>query len=119
MHGKKRRGLDYTPLFMFLLSRIGKDWAKTYSEAVARLDRPDPIFWMVASSELDRKSVARIGENTYNSGLYVDENGRLAAVDPSITEHDVNPTCECCTHTFNGKRFTRPYVYGADYPGKC
>jgi hypothetical protein len=118
MHGKKRRGLDYTPLFKFLLSRIGEDWATTYSEAVARIDRPEPIFWMVSTGGIDRKSVVRIGENTYYSGLYVDERNVLAEVDPSITADDLNPTCECCTHTFNGKRFTRPYQFGASYPGK-
>jgi hypothetical protein len=119
MHGKERRGLDYTPLFKFLLSRIGENWPKTYSEAVERIDRPNPIFWIVAESELDRQAVVRVGENTYYSGLYVNENNTLAAVDPSVTEHDLNPTCQCCTHTFNGKRFTRPYQFGADYPGKA
>lgn len=118
MHGKKQRGLDYTPLFKFLLSRVGEDWAKTYSEAVARLDRPDAIFWIVAENELDKNAVVRVGENTYYSGLYVDESNMLAAVDPCVTENDLNPTCECCTHTFNGKRFTRPYELGADHPGK-
>lgn len=118
MHGNHRRGLDYTPLFRFLISRVGEDWASTYSDAVARIDRSEPIFWIVARSELERQSVVRIGENTYYSGLYVDSNNVLAAVDPTITEDDLNPTCACCTHTFNGKRFTRPYEYGADYPGK-
>jgi hypothetical protein len=73
---------------------------------------------MVAIGELDRQSVVRIGENTYYSGLYVDENDILMAVDPGVTEHDLNPKCECCTHTFNGKRFTRSYQHGVDYPGK-
>lgn len=118
MHGKKQRGLDYTPLFKFLPSRVGEDWAKTYSEAVARLDRPDAIFWIVAENELDKNAVVRVGENTYYSVLYVDESNMLAAVDPCVTENDLNPTCECCTHTFNGKRFTRPYELGADHPGK-
>jgi len=51
MHGRQQRGLDYTPLFFFLLSKIGQHWDEVYSEAISRLDRPDPIFWMVAQHE--------------------------------------------------------------------
>jgi hypothetical protein len=39
---------DYTPLFMFLLSRVGKNWDEVYSEAKARLNKEEPIFYMVA-----------------------------------------------------------------------
>jgi hypothetical protein len=34
-----QRGLDYTPLFRFLLSRVGDDWDEVHSEAVSRLDK--------------------------------------------------------------------------------
>ena len=44
MHGGYRRGLDYTPLFKFLLSKCGQAWDDVYSEAVKRLDRSEPIF---------------------------------------------------------------------------
>jgi hypothetical protein len=117
MHGKERVGLDYTPLFNFLLSKVGENWTAVHREAVARIDRADPIFWMVARTELERKSAVRIGENTYYSGLYVDENDILVIVDPDITENDLNPTCACCSHTFNGKRFTRPYQNEVGDPG--
>jgi hypothetical protein len=75
MHGKHLRGLDYTPLFRFLLSKVGSEWDGVYSEAVSRLDRPDPIFWLVARSEHERRDCVRIGESTYFSGMYVDEDG--------------------------------------------
>ena len=39
-----RRGLGYTPLFRFLLSRVGRDWNGTFSEAVGRLDQNAPLF---------------------------------------------------------------------------
>ena len=39
MHGKRKRGLDYTPLFRFLLSKVGAEWDGVYSEAVARTYR--------------------------------------------------------------------------------
>ena len=52
MHGRKRRGLDYTPLFRFLLSTVGQDWDSIYSEAAGRLDQPEPIFWLVAKRKI-------------------------------------------------------------------
>lgn len=39
MHSKTLHGLDYTPLFKFLLSRVGQFWDFVHSEAVQRLDR--------------------------------------------------------------------------------
>jgi hypothetical protein len=105
MHGKQRRGLDYTPLFRFLLSRVGTPWDEVYSECVARLDRPDPIFWLVARSEGERRPMVRVGESSYFSGLFVDEAGLLQLVDGALRAQDLGPFCSCCTHTFNGVRF--------------
>ncbi|TPN77520.1 hypothetical protein FJ987_23340 [Mesorhizobium sp. CU2] len=109
MHGEKRQGLDYTPLFKFLLSKIGQDWAEVHSQAVARLDRQAPIFWMVALNEAERKPFVRVGENSYYSGLCVDGDNRLALVDPELRLEDMKPGCSCCTHTFNGEPFVREY----------
>ncbi|HKP75502.1 MAG TPA: hypothetical protein VJT67_08140 [Longimicrobiaceae bacterium] len=105
MHGKHRRGLDYTPLFRFLLSRVGSEWDGVYREAVARLDRPDPIFWLVARNEHERREMVRVGESSYFSGLYVDEAGLLQIVRPDLRPEDLSPSCTCCTHTVNGVRF--------------
>ena len=104
-----RRGLDYTPLFRFLLSRVGDNWDEVYSEAVSRLDRPEPIFWMVALSKAEGREVVGIGESTYFSGLYVDEDNRLRVVAPEIGPESLEPGCPCCTHTFNGVPFSKPY----------
>jgi hypothetical protein len=41
MHRRKHRGLDYTPLFKFLLSKCGQQWNAVHAEATARLDRPE------------------------------------------------------------------------------
>jgi hypothetical protein len=108
MHGKSRRGLDYTPLFRFLLSRVGSEWSSVHREAIARLDRPDPIFWLVARHEHERREMVRVGESTYYSGLYVDEGGILQLVDPDLRARDLAPYCTCCTHTLNGVRFGTP-----------
>jgi len=120
MHGGKRHGRDYTPLFRFLLSRVGSDWAETHSEAVARLDSPDPIFWLVARSVQDRKPIVRVGESSYYSGLHVDEAGKLALVDPTLDIEDMRPDCACCTHSFDGvpfpHRFGKPWKRSSSSP---
>ena len=105
MFGPKKRGLDYSPLFRFLLSKIRHRWDEVFSEATSRLDRPDPIFWMVALNELEKKYYVRIGESTNYSGYYVDDKGILRVVNPDLKAVDMTPFCECCTHTFNGKVF--------------
>ncbi len=109
MHGKVQRGLDYTPLFRFLLSKVGSSWDEVYGEAVSRLDKPDPIFWMVALEADQRKDYVCIGESSLYSGLYVDENGQLQIVNPNIGSSSLAPGCACCTHTFNGSVFTQRF----------
>jgi hypothetical protein len=109
MHGKIRRGLDYTPLFRFLLSKVDSSWDEVYSEAVSRIDKPDPIFWMVALEPHERKDYFLSGESTYYSGLYVDEKGRLQIVNPDLGPSSLTPFCACCTHTFNGSVFTQRF----------
>lgn len=108
MGKKERRGLDYTPLFRFLLSRVGKPWSDTFAEAQRRLDKPDPIHWMVRGlDDLDEPYV-RLSESSYWSKLYVDNDGVLRKVDPNFgPENFPTPTCTCCTHSFNGKALAR------------
>ena len=102
MHGKKLRGLDYTPLFRFLISKLGEEWDAVHKEAVQRLDREEPIYWIVARNEPDQKPYVRIGDNALFSGLFVDANGKLAKVASDLRNEDLVPSCSCCTHTFNG-----------------
>jgi hypothetical protein len=109
MHAKTLHGLDYTPLFKFLLSRVGRNWSETYGEAVKRLDREEPIFWLVARSDIERRASVRTGENSFFSGMFVDDNGQLALVSPNLRIEDMVPFCPCCTHTFNGKPFVRSF----------
>ena len=109
----RRRGLDYTPLFRFLLSRVGSDWDDVYGEARARLDREEPIFWLVARSPAERQEVVRVGESSYFSGLYVADDHTLQLVAPQIGPESLEPSCGCCTHTLNGVRFTRPFRAGS------
>lgn len=110
MHGKVRRGLDYTPLFRFLLSRVGMPWNDVHREAVSRLDQHAPIYWMVALKAHQRQEYVRLGEASYFSGLYVDEQGILQIVNPALGPSSLAPHCRCCTHTFNGIPFTQRVV---------
>ncbi len=105
MHGKKERGYDYTPLFRFLLSKVGEDWNEIYREASSRLDKTEPIYWLVAMKEEDEKEYVRTGESTYFSGMYVDDNEKLRLVNPELQAKNLTPFCDCCTHTLNGKVF--------------
>ena len=105
MGATRRRGLDDTPLFRFLLSKVGEPWDGVFSEAVARLDRPDPVFWLVALDPADRREVVRVGPATYFSGLTVDDDGVLRRVNPDLGPGDLTPACSCCTHTLDGVRF--------------
>lgn len=106
MKGKTERGMDYTPLFRFLLPKVGEDWDAVHSEAVSRLDKQEPIFWMVAIHESEKRERVLMGESTYWSGLYVDENNLLQKVNPDLSVDDIHPGCKCCTHTFNGELVT-------------
>lgn len=105
-----RRGLDYTPLFRFLLGKVNLPWEDTYREAVRRLDREDPIWWLVAHQNAPHLPICRIGESSYYHGLYVDEEGILRLVAPAIGPESLLPYCTCCTHTLDGVQFTRPHV---------
>lgn len=105
MHSKKERGLDYTPLFRFLLSKVGNDWEEVLSEAKSRLDKPEPIYWIVALNEDERKDFVRVGESTYFSGMYIDNDGKLQLTNSELNAKDLAPSCDCCTHTLNGKVF--------------
>ena len=104
-----QRGLDYTPLFMFLISKVGQSWDQVFSEAVSRLDKQEPIFWLVALTKDQEQELVRGGASSYYSGLYVDDEGVLRKVAPELNASSLDPLCPCCTHTFNGQPFSRKY----------
>ena len=110
MRSNPRKGLDYTPLFRFLLTKVGTNWDDVFSEAVARLDKKDPIFWMVALREHEQQQYIRVGESSYYSGLYVDQENCLRVVAPEIGAESLEPRCGCCTHTFNGVPFSKDFT---------
>ena len=95
------RGLDYTPLFKFLLSRIGRPWKETYSESIFRLDKKEPIFYMVDIQNNSKDDYFN-WENSKFSILIVDKDGLLQKKNPLLKNEDFSPSCNCCTYTFNG-----------------
>lgn len=118
--GERRAGgdrRDYTPLYRFLLARVGEPWDAVHAEAVSRLDNVDPIEWMVAMRPEDEKPYVYIGENSAWSGLKVETSGRLARVDPTLGPEHMEPGCPCCTHTLNGVPFGRPFPGWGGRPG--
>lgn len=105
MNAKKDRGLDYTPLFRFLLSKVGSDWDEVFSEAKSRLDKTEPIFWVVALDPEEKRDYIRVDQSTYFSGMYIDVKGTLQLTNSQLSAIDMQPFCTCCTHTLNGKVF--------------
>lgn len=112
MKGNKQRGMDYTPLFMFLLSKVGEKWDNVFSEAVSRLDKEEPIWWMVKLDLTNKEKYRNVtcgimrAENAQYHTLTVDENGILVKINPDAKPYP--PSCDCHTHTFNGKVI--PYI---------
>lgn len=106
MKGKQYRGVDYSPLFHFLLSKIGQPWDDVYSEAKSRLDKTAPLFLMVALHEHERSDYVCCGDFSFYPGLYVDESGVLRQVNPNVSPDDIPVSCRCCTHTFIGVPLT-------------
>lgn len=104
-------GWDYTPLFKYLLSKVGQPWNDVYKDVKPRLNSTIPIHWMVSTNKDVNTLLGyiRVGESTYYSSLYVDNKGLLQYVDKTIDHTTLKPTCKCCTYTFNGKRFTNKY----------
>lgn len=97
---RTRDGYDYTPLFQFLLSQVGRNWDEVFSEAVGRLDKQAPIFWLVDLHFREgNPGTVRTGDNAYFSKLTVTE-GVLVKADP-LAEAPCR-SCTCCTHSFNG-----------------
>jgi hypothetical protein len=105
MASKKLRGLDYTPLFRFLISKVETDWDTVFSEATSRLDKQEPIFWIVALDQNKKEEYVRTGESSYFSGMYVDDVGKLQLTNADLTAKEMTPLYNCCTHTLNGKIF--------------
>jgi hypothetical protein len=111
----RNRGIkDYTPLYKYLIKHVGEDFDKICSDIYPRIDDRDAIWHIIADNENKKKPIARVGNNSYYNELYVDENNILQIVDPELKNSDLYPSCDCCTHSFNGKPFVNKWVYGKD-----
>lgn len=103
----KRHGLDYTPMFHFLLRSVGKKWDDVYRNIRPRIHETSPIFYMVAMNIDSSFKYFRYGESSFWSGMYIDNNGLLQITDKNMSNSSLTPNCSCCTHTFNGVKFTK------------
>ena len=108
---KTDKGMDYTPLYRFLQSKVGSNWDEVHSEAISRLDKEEPIWHIVIldteePSRYNLKSgITRVGNSQYHS-LTVNEDRILVKINSDALPYP--PSCSCCTHTFNGKVI--PYI---------
>ena len=105
----KERGLDYTPLYRFLLKNVGRPFDDVMAEALPRLPEEAPLWQIVHPIRDGAPYIRRTGESSYWSGLFVDEDGVLQIVAPDLRERDLVGRCQCCTHTFNGVPLSRPF----------
>ena len=104
-----QRGLDYTPLYKFLLSKVGEDWDLVHSEALSRLDKEEPIYHIVARNDIEMIDYTICGESSYYSKLFVDADNKLQKVNPELKNEDLYPHCWCCTYTFNGTKLQKTW----------
>lgn len=111
----KERGLDYTPLYKFLLSKVGQPWNEVYREAKSRILDESKIWNMVNKNAVNSVgpnhygNYFRYGESSYFSTLMIDQAGILVFINPNLRVEMFEPTCPCCTHSFNGKTFVKKY----------
>lgn len=101
-------GYDYTPLFMFLLKNIGKDFDLILKDINGRINSFEPLYWIVdktVTRELIENGLCldyvRIGECSSYSRLWIDEENKLQKVNPKLS----NRKKWYCgfTETHNGK----------------
>ena len=98
-----KHGYDYTPLFRYLLSRVGDLWEDIYTYVKPRLNTTEAIWIMVSRSGYPQESsYFCLSEGSYWSQLWIDDEGRLQRVDP--TQANASPGCWCHTYSFNGSR---------------
>ena len=116
MKGCDNGGRDYTPLFKFLLSKVGQKWDSVYSEAKSRLDTDAPIFYMVSLNPEETNEVVHLGDTSYYSQLHVDENGILKKVNPNFNVENFrfNEVFDYFTITFNSHIVNRINVVKPD-----
>lgn len=105
-----KRGLDYTPLYKFLLSKVGQNFNDIYREVIKRVSDRKAIFHMFRKHEFETGDFVRIGESSFYSKLYIDENNIIQKVNPDLKNEDFSPSCWCCTYTFNGSKLIKKYI---------
>lgn len=112
----KKLGLDFRPLFLFLQSSVGKKWDDVYSEAKSRIPTSEAyvIDYIFCDDRTDERDYFIINDNCYFSRLKVDDNGILQKYS-DLTIEKLYPTCNCCTHTFNGKPLTNKWLNNPIY----
>ena len=135
MHSKGNLGLDYTPLYNFLISSVGKNFDEVYAEACERMsglghNYKEEIFYCVEKNTYiengnvyDSKGelvscIWRSGESSYHDKMFIDDNGVLRLVREfnidKNTDSDLKLGCACHTHSVNGQPQFYNYILKSD-----
>ena len=104
---------DYRPLYKFLLKHVGENFDDVCSQIYDRIDDRERI-WDIVDKQLSgdvygRSDVCRVEESSYYSVLIIDENNNLQLKNPNLRIEHLFPSCDCCTHTFNGIPYINKY----------
>lgn len=104
---------------MFLLSKVGQKWDDVYSEAKSRIPESETEaiehMFHKPSIHFENHGYCRMGEGSMYSILMVDEDGLLQKTHPELAIESLYPSCNCCTHTFNGKPLTNKWLNNPIY----
>lgn len=119
MSSRKERGVDFTPLYKFLLSKVGEDFDEVYSEAMSRMDgKRAPIFWMIVENTYIEEGILKNSNGTivrpdFNneeakfSTLYIDDENKLRKVSDLNKSEFKLESCGCCTQSLDGIPYVR------------
>ena len=58
-------------------------------EALSRLDKEEPIFYLVARNDSEKNDFVYCGTNSCYNGLYIDSNNKLQKVNPNLKNEDL------------------------------
>lgn len=69
------------------------------------MDKSEPIFFLVTLNECNKQNYVRVGESSYFSWMYVDNEWFLRLSNSDLVSEDIELLCNCCTYTLNGEVF--------------
>lgn len=100
----RKLGMDWQPLYNFIMSNVGCNYDETYSKALKRCNKFRDEFnkhWAYLFN--DDRDIVRLGENTYYSALTIDEFNNIQIRNTGAEPIKGGSFSFGYTHSFNGK----------------